>query len=124
MLAYDKSMLGLYGIFTPIGSEVGVSRSMSLNPRLESTRGYLKKFDLDKADATNLFSVGELLNGFTPKHADSPRVIMSTTQSKHITPTKRQTPNLVGCGVDKSVAYMVGQTFAKLLGDFSSNTNY
>ena len=106
-------MLGLYGIYTPIGPEVGVNRSMVLNPKIESTRGYIQPFDIDKADATNLFSIGELLNVFTPKHSDSPRCIMATVQGKHLTPTKVQHPYLVGNGTDRALAHLIGQEFAK-----------
>jgi hypothetical protein len=105
-------MLGLYGIYTPISAEVGVNRSMVLNPKIETTRGLIKEFDLDKADATNLFSIGELLNVFTPKHSDSPRAIMATVQGKHITPTHVQHPYLVGNGTDKALPYIIGQEFA------------
>lgn len=110
--AYHESMLGLYGIYTPIGPEVGVNRSLTVNPCIDSTRGIIKKFDLDKADATNLFSMGELLNVFTPKHADSPRAIMATVQGKHMTPTKIQHPYIVGNGSDKALPYMIGSDFA------------
>lgn len=105
-------MLGLYGIYTPIGPEVGVNRSMVLNPKIRTTRGFIDKFDLESSDATNLFSIGELLNVFTAKHADSPRAIMATVQGKHITPTKVQHPYLVGNGTDKVLAHMIGQDFA------------
>lgn len=110
--AYDKSMLGLYGIYTPIGPEVGVNRSMVINPKIKTTRGLIQNFDIDKANSTNLFSVGELLNTFTPGHADSPRTIMATVQGKHITPTHVQHPYLVGNGVDKALAHMVGNDFS------------
>ena len=111
-------MLGLYGIYTPIGPEVGVNRSMVLNPKIKSTRGIIQDFDIDKADSTNLFSVGELLNTFTAAHADSPRAIMATIQGKHLTPTKVQHPYIVGNGVDKALGHMIGNEFVyKALGD-------
>lgn len=110
--AYDKSMLGLYGIYTPIGPEVGVNRSLVLNPKIKTTRGFIQNFDLDKANASNLFSIGELLNVFTAKHADSPRAIMATVQGKHLTPTFVQHPYVVGNGTDKALAHLVGQDFA------------
>ena len=105
-------MLGLYGIYTPIGPEVGVNRSMVVNPKIESTRGFIKPFDIDKADQTNLFSICELLNVFTPKHSDSPRAVMATVQGKHLTPTKIQHPNLIGNGSDLALSHIIGQEFA------------
>lgn len=111
--SYHESMLGLYGIYTPIGPEVGVNRSMVLNPKIKSTRGFIQPFDLENSDATNLFSIGELLNVFTAKHSDSPRAIMATVQGKHITPTKVQHPYLVGNGSDKLLPHLVGSDFSK-----------
>jgi hypothetical protein len=105
-------MLGLYGIYTPIGPEVGVNRSMVINPKIKSTRGFIQPFDIDNADQTNLFSIGELLNVFTPKHSDSPRAVMATVQGKHLTPTKVQHPYLIGNGTDLALAHMIGQEFA------------
>lgn len=105
-------MQGLYGIYTPIGPEVGVNRSLVVNPKIKSTRGFIQPFDLDKATADNLFSIGELLNVFTPKHADSPRAIMASIQGKHTTPTKVQHSYIVGNGSDKALPYIVGNDFA------------
>lgn len=110
--AYDKSMLGLYGIYTPIGPEVGVNRSLVMNPKYTTTRGFMKKFDIDSANASNLFSIGEMLNVFTPKHADSPRAIMATVQGKHTIPTKQQESYIVGNGSDKALPYIVGNDYA------------
>ena len=105
-------MLGLYGIYTPIGPEVGVNRSMVLNPKIETTRGFITDFDVDASDATNLFSIGELLNVFTPKHADAPRAVMATVQGKHLTPTKVQHPYMIGNGTDRLLPHLIGQEYA------------
>ncbi|WP_368880441.1 hypothetical protein [Proteus mirabilis] len=110
--AYDESMLGICGIYTPISAEVGVNRSMVVNPVLDSNRGYITKKDVEKLESVQLFSMGELLNVFTPTHADAPRVVMATVQGKHLTPTKIQDPYLVGSGADKALAYIIGQSFA------------
>lgn len=111
MRSYDPSMLGLFGIYTPIGPEVGINRSLVMNPKIQGIRGEVKPFDLEKADATQLFSIGELLNVFTAKHADSPRAVMATVQGKHLTPTKVQHPYIVGNGSDKALAHIIGQDF-------------
>ena len=101
----------MFGIYTPISAEVGINRSMVMNPKMRGTRGEVIPFDLDKADATNLFSIGELLNVFTPTHADSTRSMMATVQGKHLTPTKIQHPYIVGNGSDKALASIIGQDF-------------
>ncbi|CCE26123.1 putative RNA-polymerase beta-subunit [Yersinia phage phiR1-37] len=110
--AYSKTMLGLYGIFSPISAQIGVNRSMAFNPKIDTIRGYIREKDIKDFTADNLFSAAELVNGFTPKHADAPRAIMATTQNKHIINTKVQHPTLVGTGVDKALAHIIGQEFA------------
>lgn len=72
--AYDPSMLGLFGIFTPVSGEVGINRSMSFNPKITNARGYLANVKTDDLDMTNLYAPGELLNIFTVAHSDPMRV--------------------------------------------------
>ena len=71
---YDKSMLGLFGMFSPVSEQVGVNRSSVLNPKISSTRGFIDKFDPKTAPMDQLFGPSEMLNIFTPNHSDSPRV--------------------------------------------------
>lgn len=113
MRAYDESMLGLYGYYTPVSAGVGIVRSLTANPKMTNTRGYLKDtFDVEKASQDELFSFGELVNGFVPRHADPMRICMATTQSKHIIPTKESHPYLIGTGAEKALAHVIGQDFA------------
>jgi hypothetical protein len=68
-------MVGLYGYYTPVSAAVGVNRSLVAKPKVLSTRGYLKeKFDLENASQDELFSYGELVNAFVPRHADPMRI--------------------------------------------------
>lgn len=72
--AYDPSMIGLFGIFTPVSGEVGVNRSMVLNPKVKNNRGYLEPVDVESLNQDNLFASGELLNAFTANHSDPMRI--------------------------------------------------
>jgi hypothetical protein len=72
--SYDPSMIGLFGIFSPVSSEVGVTRSMVLNPRVKNNRGYLEPVDVEDLNQDNLFASGELLNAFTASHSDPMRI--------------------------------------------------
>lgn len=105
-------MLGLYGFFTPVSAAVGVNRSLVMNPKISNTRGYFNNFSLEKSTQDQLISFGELVNGFNATHADSMRVCMATTQSKHIVPTKVSHPGLVGTSADKALAHVIGNDFA------------
>ena len=67
-------MLGLFGMFSPVSEQVGVNRSTVLNPKINNTRGFMDKIDVEKAPMDQLFGPSEMLNIFTPNHSDSPRV--------------------------------------------------
>ena len=111
--AFDGSMLGLFGIFTPVSAEVGVNRSLTLNPRVLNERGKLADVqDAKSLSMDQVFAPGELLNVFTANHADPMRICMATTQGKHIMPTAVQHNYLVGTGLDKTLSKLVGQDFA------------
>lgn len=110
--SYDPSMIGLFGIFTPVSGEVGVNRSMVLNPKIKNNRGYLQDAEVESMNMDNLYASGELLNAFTASHSDPMRICMATTQGKHITPTKVQHNYLIGTGLDKTLSQLIGNDFA------------
>jgi hypothetical protein len=110
--AFDKSMLGVFGIFTPVSAEVGVNRSLVLNPRITDELGRFQEKSLEELTMENMFAPGELLNGFTANHADPMRICMATTQGKHIMPTVVQHNYLFGTGIDKTLSKLIGQDFA------------
>ena len=73
--SYDKSMEGLFGFFTPVSAAVGVNRSISMNPKIKNTRGYLNNdFKTTTATQDNMLTTGELLNIYTATHADPMRL--------------------------------------------------
>ena len=112
MRAFDKTMLGIYGVFTPVSDQVGVRRSLTLNPSIVNSRGFLKQSEVDSLNQDQLYAPGELLNGFTANRADPMRICMSVTQGMHITPTIVQHNYLFGTGIDKTLSHLVGQDFA------------
>ena len=68
-------MVGIFGYFTPVSAEVGVNRSLSMNPKIINTRGYLDhNKTLDDYGMDNLYGIGELLNIYTATHADPMRI--------------------------------------------------
>jgi len=111
--AYDKSMLGAVGLNTPDSGKAGSVRQLSLDPRIINNRGMLdQNMSIDDMSAINLFTPTENLACFTSLHADPPRIAMQAAQSKHLIPTARQNKPLFGSGVDKSIAYVIGDDFA------------
>lgn len=110
--SYDPSMIGLFGIFSPVSGEIGVNRSMVLNPKIRNNRGYLDHPKVDDLEADSLFASGELLNLFSANYSDPMRTGMATTQGKHIVATKVQHNYLVGSGLDKTLSRLIGNDFA------------
>jgi hypothetical protein len=112
MRAFDESMVGGFGIFTPVSAQVGIARSMTLNPRINHVRGYLEKKNVNDMNMDELYAPGELLNIFVASHSDPMRICMATTQGGHIIATKVQHNYLIGTGIDKTLSHLVGQDFA------------
>lgn len=73
---YDESMLGVCGISTSPDSNVGVTRELTFEPAITSTRGYINpgsKKTVDKLHQNNLFSCAELLTPLGVQHDDPDR---------------------------------------------------
>jgi hypothetical protein len=109
--AYDPTMKGIMAMSTPDSDKVGVVRQLTYDPALVNTRGFLNTDPNAKNNSTNVYGPAELLNSFTARHADPPRIGMQTTQQKHIIPTTKQSKPLFGSGVEKTVAYILSDDF-------------
>lgn len=108
---YDQSMVGVFGYSSPDSDKVGVVRYLSYNPNLVNTRGFIDTSKENLDTTKDLYTPAELLNPFTTKHADPPRIGMQSTQQKHIIPVKKTDRALVGSGVEKTVPYIIGDDF-------------
>lgn len=74
MRTYDKSMVGLLSLSTPDSNKVGVVRQLSYNCKVKNNLGIIDtNTDIDKLEATDMFTAGELLNSYTSIHADPPK---------------------------------------------------
>lgn len=61
---YDKSMIGIIGLATSTDGQVGVHKTLTMEPNITSVRGYTKvtdEKDLDKLKDVNLFGPAESL---------------------------------------------------------------
>lgn len=108
---FDKSMQGILGVTSPDSNKVGVVRQISYDSNISGTRGYL---DVGSGNISQIseYSALEMLNPFTSRHADVPRLGMTSTQSKHIIPTETNDLPLISSGVEKTIAYQISDTFA------------
>lgn len=113
MRAYDNSMEGfISGNSTPYSGQAGITRSLTYNPMITSVRGYIPYIDRTKLSATNMLSPTELLSSFTAAGADAPRSAMQVAQTGHTMPIKSSSKQLIGSGMNKTLAFMISDDFA------------
>jgi len=113
MRAYDPTMVGFVaGNATPYNSNAGVTRSLVYNPKINDIRGYITDVEFDKLDPTNMLSPSELLASFTSTGADPARQAMQVAQTKHTMPVNKTHKQLIGSGVNKTMAFMISDDFA------------
>jgi hypothetical protein len=112
MRSYDHSMVGfIAGNATPHGN-AGVVRALTYNPKVSSVRGYIPAdIEKNKLDASNLLSPTEMLSSFTSTQADPTRQAMQIGQTKHTMPVMKAHKQLIGSGVNKTMAYMISDDF-------------
>lgn len=72
-------MLGLYGVSTPDNGNVGVTRKLTLNSKISSTRGRISfNKSINDMTAGDLYTASELTIPFLT-HSDPPRQGMAIT---------------------------------------------
>ena len=111
---YDKSMLGTLAISTPTDANVGVNRTLTLEPNITSTYGYIDAQKANKPEelnAANLFSVAELLQPLGVIHDDPDRTAMSIKQTKYSIPIEDADPVLFGNKVEATIPYLLSDEF-------------
>ena len=111
--SYDKSMLGVMAINTSPDGNVGITRFLTMEPRIKGVRGYAEIAGKDLTDLkdANLFSPSELLFPLGATRDDSIRTAMASKQSKHVIPVRNATPALMTNGYDESIKYNLSSDF-------------
>ena len=110
--AYDDSMNGIIsGNATPYSGSAGITRSLSYDTNINSVRGYIPNVDPNTLSATNMLSPTELLASYTSAGADSPRQAMQVAQTKHTLPVLKTSKQLIGSGMNKTMAFMISDDF-------------
>lgn len=113
MRAYDRSMEGfISGNSTPYSGQAGITRALTYDPAITSVRGYIPTIDETKLSAANTLSPTELLSSFTAAGADAPRQAMQVAQTGHTMPIKSSSKQLIGSGMNKTLAFMISDDFA------------
>ena len=109
--SYEDSMIGKIAMSSPNSGNVGISRQLVADPKIESCRGYTSSKGPDeKYNDLELASFSELLTPGTVTRDDSIRTAIATSQTGHIVPTADAQPVLISNGVDEIVpAYMTDE---------------
>ena len=100
--SYHSSMIGKDAIATPNSANVGINRQLTVDPKIESVRGYTstKGPDEDYNDL-QLASFSELLTPGTVARDDAIRNAIATSQTSHIVSTAGAEPVLISNGIDE-----------------------
>lgn len=111
--SYDPTMIGKIAISSPNSGNVGINRQLTINPKIESLRGYTDATaDTSKMNDLDLASYSELLTPNSVTRDDAIRTAIATSQTSHIIATDDAEPVLISNGVDEIVAGSLTDEFS------------
>ena len=110
---YDPTMMGIMAMSTSPDANVGVVRTLALEPKVSTIRGYCDITD-DPNELTDvqLLSPAELTTSLGATRDDSIRTAMATKQTKHVIPTRVSQPALISHGMDDVARFNLSSDFA------------
>ena len=111
--SYDPTMTGVIGVSSSPDGQVGVNRTLTMEPSIESCRGYIqtKNDKLDELKDVNLFSPAEMLIPLGATRDDPIRTGHSVKQSRATIPIKDASPVLISNGSDELCKYYLSSDF-------------
>lgn len=116
--SYEDSMIGKIAMSSPNSGNVGISRQLVADPKIESCRGYTSaKGPDEKYTDLELASFSELLTPGTVARDDAIRTAIATSQTGHIVPTNEAQPVLISNGVDEIVPAYMSDEFSVIAED-------
>ena len=107
---YDNSMIGVIGLATSPDGSVGVQKVLTLEPNVESARGYITQDNKNLEDA-NLLGPAELSTTFAATRDDPTRTGHNVKQSTHIVPVKKSSPVLISNGTEDVIRFNLSSDF-------------
>lgn len=111
--SFEESMIGKMAISTPNSANVGINRQLTVDPKIESLRGYTTDAGMDTDfNDLQLASFSELLTPGTVARDDAIRTAIATSQTGHILPVDEAEPVLVSNGMDEIAASYMSDQFA------------
>ena len=112
---YDSSMTGIISPSTSPDGNVGVSKTLSLEPKITNLRGFTEDYvgegKIDELKDVNLFSPGELSIPLGATIDDATRLGHAIKQSKHVIPVKDASPVLISNGLEEVARFHLSSSF-------------
>lgn len=109
---YDDTMKGIIGISSPPDFNVGIARCLTMEPNINSLRGYVDVTEnMDELKDVNLFSPAELLIPLGATRDDPIRTGHSVKQSRATVPVKNASPVLMSNGADESCTHYLSSDY-------------
>ena len=111
--SYDKSMIGIIAPNAAPDGNVGVTKTLSLEPKINSVRGYVDdtNTEMDQLEDVNLLSGGELCIPLAAAIDDPTRLGHAIKQSRHVIPTKNSSPVLISNGYEEACRFHLSSEF-------------
>ena len=113
--SFHPTMAGVISQASPISGSVGIARTLTVDARIVSSRGYIdvveSKEELNKLTTSNLASGAEAALPFSITSDEPERVAMSSAQSRHTLACVGSDRNLVYTGFEKVLPHIIGDTF-------------
>lgn len=111
--SYHDSMLGIVGISTDNGPNVGKVRHLTLEPKITNTLGFIETYtDTKDLHDVNLFTPAELSTPLSARRDSPERTAMTTKQSGHIIPVQNNCPVLITTGMDQIIHNYTSNDFS------------
>ena len=111
---YDESMQNVIAMATGFAGNVGVSRQLTIDANVKSSRGYIDiDTDPEHISTTKTYCYTEALTPFGVTHDDPFRSAMTFTQtSKHNVRVEGASPMLITNGADEAIPYLTSNIFS------------
>lgn len=111
--SYDPSAVGKLAISTSADANVGINKSLVIEPTIINARGYRQQIEDPENELkdVNIFSPIEMLTPGTARNDDPIRTAIAAKQSQHVVPVKDAAPALVSNGFDEAVQFHLSSDF-------------
>lgn len=113
--SYDHTMVGKMAMSSPNNRGVGITRQLTVDPKIESVRGYTSTKDINgEYNDLQLASWSELITSGTISRDNAIRNAIGTSQTSHVVQTEGSQPSLISNGVDEIIAAHLSDEFVVL----------